>query len=403
MAKMNYEQSIEWLENLQSGSWNFGIKRVKELLSKLGNPQDRLKCVHIAGTNGKGSVAAFLGTIMKECGYKAGVYTSPHLFDFCERIVVDGRMIERSEVASFCNMVKPKVLEQTYFEVLTALAFWYFEKKKTDIAIIETGLGGKLDATNAITPLCCVITNVSFDHTDYLGKSLDQIALEKAGIIKNKVPVVTAATGVPLQVIRAQAKWHGSNVTEITMPKEGITIGPKGEHQKINATIALKVLNELMDQGFDFDHFKVYSALLWTNIPGRLEFVDDNLLLDCAHNPAGMDTLVNFIRGHPHQKLLALFGVLRDKDYHAMADRLSQAADRIMFTVPPEPKRALSPFEIAESMPTQKIMGMESDPIQAFSKAYSQTGVSDLLVVCGSIYLVGKIKKYLLDNPLPDK
>ncbi len=399
---MNYEQSIEWMENLQSGNWNLGIKRIKELLSMLGNPQEKLKCVHIAGTNGKGSVAAFLGTIMKECGYKAGVFTSPHLVDFCERIVVDGKMIEKSDVAGFCNMVRPKVKEQTYFEVLTALALWYFEKKKTDIAIIETGLGGKLDATNIINPLCCVITNVSFDHTDYLGKSLDQIALEKAGIIKDKVPVVTAATGVPLQVIRAQAKWHGSNVTEVTMPKEGISPGPKGEHQKTNATIALKVLNELMDLGFEFEHFKVYSALLNTNIPGRLEFADDNLLLDCAHNPAGMETLVKFLQKLSHQKVNAVFGVLKDKDYHTMADMLCQVADRIMFTVPPEPKRALSPFDIAESLPTQKIMGMESDPIQAFSKAYSQTGVSDLLVVCGSIYLVGRIKEHLIKNPLPD-
>ncbi|MDO8481367.1 MAG: Mur ligase family protein, partial [Nanoarchaeota archaeon] len=201
---------LDWLNSLEGMPWNLSLDRITALLEKLGNPHKQFKSIHVAGTNGKGSVCAMLESILRKAGYKTGLYTSPHLRIFNERIQISGTLISDAELETLLTKIKPHYAGQTHFEVVTAAAFLYFAEQKVDIAVIETGLGGRLDATNVITPLVSVITTISLEHTDYLGNTIEKIAFEKAGIIKRGVPVVTMAQGKALAVIKKIARERKS-------------------------------------------------------------------------------------------------------------------------------------------------------------------------------------------------
>ena len=384
---MGYKEAIGFLYALESKEYNLDLGNITKLLAKLGNPHEGLKYIHVAGTNGKGSVCAMLYSILQEAGYKAGMYTSPHLVRFSERIQINNKEITNEEVAELFGKIKPFYTEETFFEVVTAMAFLYFKEKKADFVVLEVGLGGRLDATNVITPLVSVITNISLEHQKYLGKTVEKIAFEKAGIIKEGIPVVTGAEGKALDVIKKIAGEKNSKVFAVGNG-HGYDLNLKGEFQQFNANIAVKtivVLNERYKLGID----SIKSGLLKANWPGRFEFIDKNILVDCAHNPAGAKVLKNELLSikNNYNRIILVVGILSDKDIKPMLDELVPLADKIIITRP-KTSRAEKPENIAKFI--DKEYDVVDDAKEAVKKAKSIAKEKDLIVVSGSIYVVGE-------------
>ena len=336
MSKFN---SSEYLAGLNVDAMHFGLAAITELLSRLGNPQKSYKTILIAGTNGKGSTAAMTASILCRAGYKVGLYTSPHLVDVRERIVVNGKKISRKEFGRIVGYVKDKKKQYvTYFEFLTAAALVYFQRQKIDIAVLEVGLGGRLDATNVCNPLVSVITNIAFDHMDYLGNTLESITREKAGIVKRKGICVTAVKQEKvLEVLKnvcrqRQAKLCclGSDI-KIKKQKNGslnyrglhrnlknLIIPLQGDHQLSNAALALATIEFIEKKGFSVDDTAIYAGLKNTHWEGRLEVLknDPCFILDGAHNPAGISALCRSLKNDfSYRRLILIFGALADKNY----------------------------------------------------------------------------------------
>ncbi|NQV00039.1 MAG: bifunctional folylpolyglutamate synthase/dihydrofolate synthase, partial [Parcubacteria group bacterium] len=235
---MDYKQAIEFLYKLQGKKYNLDLKLIKSLLKKLGNPEKDLKVIHVAGTNGKGSTCAILSSILQQAGYKVGMYTSPHLTKFNERIKINNKDITNKDILKYFNKILPYYSKETFFEFTTALAFLYFKEKNIDFLVLEVGLGGRLDATNIITPLVSVITNISLEHEQYLGKDIKKIAYEKAGIIKNNIPCVTGASKEALNTIKKIAKKRNSKLYIVKKDGKNLKLNLNGEFQRHNALIA---------------------------------------------------------------------------------------------------------------------------------------------------------------------
>lgn len=392
---MDYKQALKWVYNLKGsehkGGFNLSLDAVKVLLSKLGNPQDDLKVIHVTGTNGKGSVCAMIATVLKEAGYKVGLYTSPHLKDFRERFLIDGRKISKEEFTKYFEIVKPFVTDQTFFEVVTAIAFLYFNSKKVDFLVCEVGLGGRLDATNLVNPLISVITNVSLEHKAYLGSTIEKIAYEKAGIIKEKKPTVTGATGRALEVIKKIAKERNSELFAVKKPILKYPLKLQGDFQKINASIALesiKILNK--NYNLKIKKNKIKKGLLNTKWPGRLEFISHNILVDCAHNPDAVRNLKKELLKIKKRfnKMYLVIGILKDKDYKDILDELVPIADKVILTKPNIP-RALEPKVLAKYVKKEYVIIKDAKKALKYAKKMAKK--DDLIVVTGSIYLVGEI------------
>ena len=280
-----YNDALKYLDWLCIFGIKKGLERIEALAAALGQPQNFYRTIHVAGTNGKGSVCAMLAEIFKVQGLKVGLFTSPHLESYCERIKINGVNISEEDFAEMIFRVKDCNVVATHFEVLTAAAFLYFKMRRVDIAVIEVGLGGILDSTNIITPELSIITNVALDHENILG-DLENIALNKAGIIKEKIPIVTGATGKPLEIIRHVAAEKNSPLYEVNpLSLVPAPLSLKGEYQKFNAAIAIKAAELL---GIDDD--KIFSALAEVTWPGRFEVVENSagvFVIDGAHNPHG--------------------------------------------------------------------------------------------------------------------
>ena len=294
-----YSETLDYLYGLEKLGIVLGLDSVRWILSLIGDPQDSFRTVHIAGTNGKGSVASMIASTLRVAGYKTGAYTSPHLISFTERITVDGEPIPESEVVRLTRLIKARTDEQdrdrafTFFDFTTALAFEYFKNQGVDAAIVEVGLGGRLDSTNVVRPVVSVITNIALDHQEYLGNTIQEIAREKAGIIKEAIPVVTGATGDALDVIRDAVAHKARLYTlgedfefkktgEQTMSYKGIglsfddlSISLRGDHQFFNASLALCTLEVLSNKGFAIDERSIRQGLSTTKWPGRLELIRD--------------------------------------------------------------------------------------------------------------------------------
>ncbi|MBI5554885.1 MAG: bifunctional folylpolyglutamate synthase/dihydrofolate synthase [Elusimicrobia bacterium] len=415
----SFKDAIRYLESLAWLGVKFELARIAKVLKVFGDPPDRLKVIHVAGTNGKGSVCAFLSSILQGAGYKVGLYTSPHLTDVVERVQISRWNINRKVLAEIIGEVK-RVSESlriklTYFELLTAVAFIYFDREKVDIAIIETGMGGRLDATNVIrNPLVSVITNVDYDHTEYLGNALTRIASEKAAIIKDHGIVVTAVTQPEvLAVIKAQCRKNKANLVRadksIKIPA-GWTIGLKGSHQKINAACALGAVKQLQFQGIKVSEKAIRQGLAKAFWPGRLEIfklaTSDQrpvtVVLDGAHNPAGTRTLVKNLQSDifSYNKLLCVFGILKDKNYQAMIGQLGPLIDLVILTQP-RSERALA---IEKMLPLWRAyiakdnIYQEATVKQALKKALTLAGQRDLICITGSLYTVGEARKILLSE-----
>lgn len=427
---MDYRETLDYLYGLEKFGMVFGLDNVLWILSLLGNPQDSFRSVHVAGTNGKGSVVSMVATTLKEGGYRTGTYTSPHLISFTERIAVNEEPIAEKEVVRLTRIIKARIDEEnrqkhfTFFDFTTALAFEYFKEQGADVAVVEVGLGGRLDSTNVIQPLVSVITNVEFDHQEFLGNTIEEIAREKAGVIKDGVPVVTGAKGAALDVVRKAASGRadlyvlgehfsfakkGEQVMDYTTASavglgrsfDALSIALKGDHQLINASLALCTLEILASRGFTLEEKTIRRGLSATQWPGRLEVIPETpvrpmILLDGAHNPDGARSLATFLRTHFQDKRkILVFGVMKDKDFKEMLSELTGAVDEVVLTKP-EIARAALPADVAVYAPDAMLTGSVRDGLnEAFGRAHKE----DMIIIAGSFYTVGEAKR-LLDEPV---
>ena len=385
-----YDDALKYLDWLCIFGIKEGLERIKDLTAALGEPQNFYKTIHVAGTNGKGSVCVMLAEMLKAQGLRVGLFTSPHLESYCERIKINGENIPESDFAEIIFRVKDSNVVATHFEVLTAAAFLYFKEQAVDIAVIEVGLGGLFDSTNVITPEISVITNVALDHENILG-DLENIARNKAGIIKKNIPVVTGATGKPLEIIRKVAAEKNSPLYEVTEPVD-VEINLRGDYQRMNAAIAIKAAQIL---GLDND--KIFSALSRVEWAGRFEVFKTSagvFVIDGAHNPHGARALRDSLdKNFPHGKRVWVFGALRDKNFGEMIKILFRADDFVIVT-PPDSERAASTETLCACLRENKIpcAGVENN-FEAIERLKNSDG--DIKIIAGSLYLIGTVRKLI--------
>jgi len=414
---MNKLNPSAYLDSLNVDTMRFGLTAITDLLSRLGNPQNSYKIILIAGTNGKGSTAAMTSSILCSAGYKVGLYTSPHLVDVRERIVINGKKISLKEFNRTIAYVKDKKEQLvTYFEFLTAVAYVYFQRQKVDIAVLEVGLGGRLDATNVCKPMVSIITNIAFDHIDYLGNTLDSIAREKAGIIKQKGVCITAAKQKKvLEVLknvclRRRAKLYCLNSDiKIKKQKDGflnyqglyrnlknLKIPLQGDHQLSNAALALAAIELCTKKGFNIADTAIYAGLKNTHWEARLEVLQNQplFLLDGAHNPAGISVLCrSFKKGFSYRRLILIFGALADKDYRRMLQKIVPLASIIILTQL-KTKRAVPVNDIMETVKKMGYPAIVTENVkQAIERAQALAKKQDLICATGSFYLAGEVKQ----------
>ena len=417
-AHVDYSRSRQHPYNAET----YNLDRMWELVRLLGNPQDAFPSVHVAGSKGKGSTSAMISSILQAAGYRTGLYTSPHLHTFRERIRIDGEFIPREELIALWQELKSVIAQlprTTTFEIITALAFMYFARAQVDVAIFEVGLGGRLDATNVITPLACAITALSLEHTDLLGDSLAAIAAEKAGIIKAGIPVVTGPQPPEaMTVIEQKAKdlraplirvgidwqWEIRDISarglllDIHSPDSTIKelfIPLTGEHQAINATIAVALIHTLND--FEVSEEAIRQGLARTYWPGRMEILDTRptILLDSAHNPDSAIRLQQALHLFPHQRRILLFGASADKDIPTMLTILGEGADIIILTRSFHP-RAAAPdhlYTIAQRLFPHKTIYRTDDVEPALRQALALAEEDDLILITGSIFVVAAARE----------
>ncbi len=427
---MLFNKALSYINSLGCLGIRFGLSNVNKVLGLLDNPEKNFRSVHIAGTNGKGSVAVMTGSILEEAGFKTGLYTSPHLIDLSERIKVNGRRISKRDVARLTGTVRNASgrlsLELTYFEFLTVVAFLYFALKEVDIVVLETGMGGRLDATNVIkNPLVSVITNIDYEHMDYLGNSLKSIAREKAGIIKKNGTVITATKDKEaLEVIKdvcrkkdgklfcagrdldtsissVNNRFQEFDYQGISNNYKGLKIRLRGEHQVQNAALAVGAVEVLGLRNINVSETHIRKGLAGASWPGRLDFIKLNaggkrirVILDGAHNPSGIESLKEFLSGGSitYDDLILVFGALSDKDVQLMTSGIVPLADRVI-AVSPQVKRALSRTTLKKEILKYK---NTSDVFTARTvgegvrKAVEMAFSNSLICVSGSLYVVGK-------------
>jgi dihydrofolate synthase / folylpolyglutamate synthase len=403
---VNYSEAIQFLYGLQMFGAHFGLENTFRLAALAGNPQEKLRFIHVAGTNGKGSTCAMLESIYRAAGLRTGLFTSPHLVSFRERIQVNRQLIPENELVRLVEEIRPW-LDQfpadnhlTLFEVVTVMALKFFAEQKCDLVVWETGLGGRLDATNIVMPLASVITNIAFDHQQWLGDTLKSIAAEKAGIIKPGVPVVTA-TDAPeaLAVIESIARQKNALLTIATSERLAGTLVPPllGEHQKTNAALALATV-EVLQKQIPVAEEHIRAGLTEVNWPGRLQLIEKangkKILLDGAHNEAGVRALGGALeKSFQKSKRTLILGVLQDKDWRQICGLLAPLAARVL-AVPVASKRTADEHELAAACraanPDAEIIFCGS-----LREALEKTAADDFVVITGSLYLVGEALELL--------
>ncbi|MCR5833199.1 MAG: bifunctional folylpolyglutamate synthase/dihydrofolate synthase [Selenomonadaceae bacterium] len=390
MEKFTYDNALKYLDWLCIFGIKEGLERIKELAEALGNPQNFYETIHVAGTNGKGSVCAMLSEMLKAQGLRVGLFTSPHLESYCERIKIDGENIGEEDFARMIKRVKDCNVVATHFEVLTAAAFLYFKECEVDVAVIEVGLGGLYDSTNIIKPKISVITNVARDHENILG-NLEGIAKNKAGIIKRNVPTITGATGEPLEIIRKTAREKNSVLYEVINPAD-VNVNLRGEYQKINAAVAIKAA-----QVFGLDESAIATGLTRVTWAGRFEVVNTAngiVVIDGAHNPHGANALRQSLdKNFPQGKRVWVFGALRDKDFPTMIDLMFRKNDFVIVT-PPDSERAATCEILCAAIRERGIdcIGIE-DNFAAVERLLNSE--AEVKIIAGSLYLIGAVRKFI--------
>ena len=410
---VNFESQLHKLR-----AEDFNLNRIQKFLDLAGDPARNLKIIHVAGTKGKGSTCAFLAGILQEAGYKVGLYTSPHLHRVNERIRILNKdnilskdnfsgAIDDQDLASVLTFLRPFAAAiqnegniLTFFEVLTVAALCYFARAQAEVVILETGLGGRLDATNAVDSSIAVITPVSLDHTRILGSTLSKIASEKAGIIKNsnQKVVIAPQEKEAMDVVLARCREFGVEPVVVRPDKyEDLKIGLKGEHQKINAATAIEAATILKTMGFKITDEAVSEGLNHVRWPGRFELLRKapEVVVDCAHNGASAQALAQtLMEAYPHRRVILVIGVSRDKDARAICNPLKDNVARVFLTKSSHPRAHLftqaegkdyfggKPFEIIESLP------------KALEKALQIAGPQEVVLVMGSIFVVAEARDF---------
>lgn len=411
---MNYAETIQYLYSLRWFGAKLGLENTRQLAELSGNPHERLRFIHVAGTNGKGSTCAMLESIYRAAGLRVGLFTSPHLVSFSERIQVNRIPIAEQEVVDQLARLRPLLAQfseehhPTFFEVITVLALRYFAEQRCDLVVWETGLGGRLDATNIVTPLVSVITNIQYDHQKWLGETLASIAFEKAGIIKPGVPVLTAATEPEaLDVIVRTARERGAPLTLVTdadahqSPLDRLSLSLLGEHQKLNAALALKTASVLRSD-LPFSETEAARALSQVFWPGRLQLLTrpngQKVLLDGAHNPAGAATLATTVRQQFGNRARSIIlGILGDKDWKEMCRILAPLAPRVLL-VPVHSERTASPGDLGEAC-RRANPGAEVRECASLEAALEEAAADEFVILAGSLYLVGEALETLQPSP----
>ncbi|HEY0432221.1 MAG TPA: folylpolyglutamate synthase/dihydrofolate synthase family protein [Chitinophagaceae bacterium] len=425
-----YDETIEYLfarlpmfSRIGAAAYRKDLHNTIALCTFLDHPEKKFRSVHVAGTNGKGSVSHMLASVLQCAGYKTGLYTSPHLKDFRERIKINGTMIEKQFVVDFTNRIAPMItqLDPSFFEITVAMAFQYFTETAVDVAVIETGLGGRLDSTNVIIPELSVITNIGWDHMNLLGDSLVKIAYEKAGIIKDSVPVVVGETSPEtLEVFESVAAQRRSQLTIASATRQAVSwqwqqhelvvevahqhhtdhlhfhLDLPGIYQAKNLLTVLEACSQLRERGWELPDEAIRTGLQHTKkitgLHGRWEVIRQHpmIVVDVAHNEDGVKMLAEQIEVTNFEKLHIILGVVNDKDIRRLLGRLPTLAT-YYFTQAQIP-RALSPVDLQKSAAEFHLHGNTfGDVNEALISAIQQAGKNDLIVVCGSIFLVGEV------------
>lgn len=396
---MEYKQALAYLESLVPKEFHLELAPVAEACNIFDNPQFSFPTIHIAGTNGKGSTAAFLSSILIHSGYKVGLFTSPHLIDVRERIQINREYISPEDFTKLTEKIKSVLPDEkalTYFEFLTVMAFLYFKENKVDMAVVETGLGGRLDATNVIQPSVVIITPISFDHKRHLGSTLAKITEEKCGVIKRGVPTVVAHQAPEvMEVIRRWCDEMGSPLCQASAEDINQPLGLLGVHQRQNAACAVEAAELLAQSKF---HIKgIDEALKETKWEGRLEVVSDSprVILDSAHNPGGADALAKYISTEIDRRhAVLMLGVLADKDVKGICRPLVPVVREVICIKAPS-KRGASPKDIAAlARSFGATVHYEKDIPTALSKWMKKLDEEDTLIVSGSSTTAGEAKKY---------
>lgn len=428
---MTYEQCIDYLfmqlpmfSRIGAAAYKADLHNTVQLCNVLGNPQNNFQSIHVAGTNGKGSVSNMLAAILQEAGYKTGLYTSPHLKDFRERIRINGEMIDKEFVVEFVEQTKAtaKSIQPSFFELTVAMAFQYFKQEKVDIAVIETGLGGRLDSTNVIRPMLSVITNIGLDHMQLLGNTLPEIAREKAGIIKTETPVIVGETSpetLPVFIEKANTEkaplFIAANEFRVDFidPSgelllcnlrnmesgivEKLRVGLPGIYQAKNLCTVLSAVSQLRKAGFKIPEYALHRGIenvqLITGIRGRWEAVSSkpSVILDVAHNEDGIRSVLEHLSiVYPHAQPHFIIGFVNDKDINGML-RLLPAAGKYFFTNAHIP-RALLKDDLKEMANQHNLHGDAYDDVnEAIMSAIDVASLQDVIIVCGSFFVVAEV------------
>jgi len=413
MTNQEYQEAVEWLfvqaPNYQidgEKAYKPGLENIIKLCDFFGNPQEKLKCIHIGGTNGKGSTSNMLASVLQESGYKVGLYNSPHLIDFTERIKINGENCDKEFVFQFIQKLKtlPEDILPSFFEFTTIMAFEYFYKKKVDFAIIEVGLGGRLDSTNIIKPLLSAITNVQLDHQNILGNTIEEIAFEKAGIIKDNVPVISGdENGVVKNIIKAKSYREGANYIDATQIISDLKSDLKGNYQEKNIKVVLALVDELKKLEIIISEENLKKGLLNvhknTNFIGRwFEFSQNPLTIcDTAHNQAGLEQVFSQLNAIPKHKHIVL-GFVNDKKIDSVMTLLPKNSE--FYFAKPSINRGRDPHEYEDLLIKAEIFYKIFDSVQdAYLSAKQQATAEDLIFIGGSNFVVGEF----LEKNLTDK
>ena len=419
---MNVNEAIEYIHSVYWKGGHFGLDRVLTLLEKMGNPEKKLKYVHIAGTNGKGSTASMTASILQKAGYRTGLYTSPYIYRFHERIQINGQQISDEDLVEITEYVKPLAdsMEQspTEFELVCAIAFEYFVRKQCDIVVLEVGLGGDYDATNVIEcPEVAVITNIGLDHTDVLGNTLEEIAKTKAGIFKEGGDAVIYR-GLPSveqvfedvcrekHISLKKADFDGLRLKAHSLDGQVFDCGDRkdlvlpllGDHQLHNASVVLSVVDTLIEKGWNISEENIRDGLRDVSWPGRFDIVSREplFIIDGGHNPQCIEALVKNIEDYlTGRKVVALTGVLEDKDYGDMYQPVMPLVDSFVCITPPNPRK----LEAAELAAHLRGAGAQATACQTIKEgvalALREAGETGAVLCFGSLYTIGAIREAL--------
>lgn len=422
---MNYKQSISWLDSHNQFVIKLGIERIRKILNKLDKPQNNYKTIHVAGTNGKGSVCQYISSILQKAGYKTGLYTSPHLIDFSERIKVNNKCISKEELTKIIKKIRPIIEEiknekPTYFEITTAIAFEYFKQKKVDIGVIEVGLGGKYDATNIIKPMVSVITNVTLEHQNILGKTIEEIATQKAGIIKKETTVVTATKKTALNIIKKEALEKNSPLIIVSKKNwKRRFVSPQkqffdiktnhnnfeietiilGEYQGENISICISAIEELQKQGMNITKKDIINGIKYVSNEARLEIIQSNpfIIIDGAHNVDAIKKLSKTItKDFNYNRIVLVFGILKDKNIKKILRILTPISDEIILTQPSINRSADGKYleSIVKKIDDNKKTIVIKNVEDAIKKSIILSSKKDLILITGSLHTAGEGLKY---------